>query len=596
MVRKDRVARYWPLIGVLLVYAVFATAGINWGLPSRDVDPYLFGGDEPWPGGKIHELAGAARKVSDTRGADVDADPLDKDRWPVPLADTEERAAAIYLRYRLYTHQPDEMITLMALSRMRPGDGDLDPGLYQYGGLFVYPVGALIKLCGLVGLIEVRSDLVYYLDNPDEFGKFYVVARAYVAAWGLVGIVLVYLIARRLQDRWAGLAAALLCGLLPVVVCMSHEAKPHLPGAVLMLLAVLLAGRYVEAGRRRDWWLLCIACGAALGMVLSSLPVLVLIPFVEWLRVQRNRCGLKPAVGRAAAGVGLGVLVYLVTNPYVPINLLANRAVLQSNFSNSLAMYEIDRPDQGLVRMVELTVEGATWPVLIVGAVGVGLLVRRRQVAGLPLAVVGGLIFVQFVLIGAGKPAEYGRFGIFINIALAIAAACVLTQRWPHLGTAGRVIPTLLVASWVGVFGYRYLSNFVADAGPDNSRLRAAAALAGHDAPLALLAEPAPYCCPPVDFARRQLWLFESADAWGQRCEADGQAGRCPEAGLLIATADGPTPPSGQLPVPYRWELLTNSSPAPGEPPVLTPISWANKPIRRQVASSTPVAGQGHSR
>ena len=166
-------------------------------------------------------------------------------------AGTDQRAAAIYLRYRLYTHQPDEMITMMALAQMRPGSLDLDPRLYQYGGLFIYPVGALVKLCGLLGLIEVRSDLTYYLDNPDEFGKFYIVARAYAAAWGLVGVMAVYLIAARLRDRRAGLVAALLFVMLPVVVCMSHEGKPHLPGAALMLLAVWFAMQYADASRRR---------------------------------------------------------------------------------------------------------------------------------------------------------------------------------------------------------------------------------------------------------------------------------------------------------------------------------------------------------
>ncbi len=547
--------RHLPLIAVLLVYVVFATAGINWGLPSRDVDRYLFGGDEPWTGQRIHELANAARRDSDARGADVDADPLDKTRYPVPLNDTDQKAAAIYLRYRLFTHQPDEMITMMALSRMRPGEFDFDPGLYQYGGVFIYPVGAVIKLCGVVGLIDARSDLVYYLDHPAEFGKFYIAARAYVAAWGLIGVLAVYSIARRLKDHATGLVAALLCAVLPVVVCMSHEAKPHLPGAVLMLVAVLLAMRYIDRDKRRDLWLLCVACGAALGMVLSSLPVLVLIPFVEWLRVQRDRAGLGSAVGRAAAGAGIALAVYLVTNPYVPINLVANQDVLRSNFGNSLAMYEVSRIGEGLARMIELTAEGASWLVLVFGCIGAGLLIKQRRVGALPLAVVGGLIFVQFVLLGAGKPAEYGRFGVFTNVALAVATACVLTHPWSRARGLGRAIPAVLTALWVGWLGYQYLGNFVADASRDNSRVQAAATLAGQGSPVALLAEPAPYSCPPLDFSKRPIWLVESADAWRRRCEQASPAEGQPGPRILIAMADGPTP-----------------------------ISWADKPIRHQTA------------
>ena len=53
---------------------------------------------------------------------------------------------------------------------------------------------------------------------------------------------------------------------MPVVVNAAHEAKPHLPGAVLMLLAVLSATNYVRTGRRRYWLGAGALCGAAFGM------------------------------------------------------------------------------------------------------------------------------------------------------------------------------------------------------------------------------------------------------------------------------------------------------------------------------------------
>ena len=180
------------------------------------------------------------------------------------------------------------MITMRSLAGMHPRSLKLDPRLYQYGGLFIYPVGALIGACGAVGLIDVRGDVAYYLDHPDAFGRFYVAARGYAAAWGLVGVLVVFAIARRLGGVRAGYWAALLFTLMPVVVCMAHEGKPHLPGAVLMLMAVWFAMRCIEpredgatvrgakamrsggqvdsccgAFATRDWWLMCACCGAA---------------------------------------------------------------------------------------------------------------------------------------------------------------------------------------------------------------------------------------------------------------------------------------------------------------------------------------------
>jgi hypothetical protein len=487
------------------------------------------------------------------------------------------------------------MITMMALAGMKPGELHFDPRLYQYGGLFIYPVGALIKLCDVLGLIEVRSDLVYYLDHPDEFGKFYIVARLYSAAWGLLGVFVVFAIARRLgcdpsqspvatRLDIAPLLAAAFFGLMPVVVCMSHEAKPHLPGAVLMLAAVYFGIRAVQATKHslstssgiasstapdersaKYFWLMCLGCGAALGMVLSSAPVLILIPLVAWLS-RPSRSAPLPKHGfvrSAVAGVAISLFVYCLTNPYIVINLFINREVLRSNFGNSLAMYEIARVGEGLARVLELTVEGATLPLLVFGGVAfVGALVRRSKPAAV-LAVPALVFFLQFVLIGAGKPAEYGRFGIFTNSALAIGAAYLFADAWRRRATVLRALAIGLVVAWVAICGAAYLRNFRLDASHRGSRMVLAKTLAGESTPAIILtAEPAPYSCPPLNFASLDVLLAAS------RQQPQCEPGRCC---LLIQAVDElgadarPTPDLGP-----GWLMLLRRE---------TPISWANKPF-----------------
>jgi len=727
-----RVAVFIPL----LLFACVSILGISWGLPSRKIDKYLFGTGEVWSGEKIYRLAKAGEKLSPERasrtGADVDVDPIRRNPNPLPspqpspwngegdrpspqpappkgegdvipgahrpgeailLTVTDEDIAKIYLRYRLYTYQPDEMIIMMALAGMRPGCLQLDPRLYQYGGLFIYPVGALIKLCGLFGLIDVRSDVVYYLDHPDEFGKFYVVARAYSAAWGLLGVILVCAIARRMMlepergtearrhegtkgapsadacpgrarapgsnwlrspnhqitkspnrqiaplpygrgtdsARLAGLLAALLFTLMPVVVCMSHEGKPHLPGAVLMLAAVYFAMRCMRApnakfkvqsskievqnlesatrnrqsiltngvgNNRQSFWLMCVCCGAAVGMVLSSWPICVLIPLVEWLRatpapLTPGKTKLEVRSGKIEKNMGrrlrllsshfslhysmLGLLVavavYFITNPYVLINAFVNRDVLRSNFGNSLAMYQIARIGEGFVRVLELTIEGATLPVLVLGVMALMIALARRSRRSDPavwvLVAPAIVFFLQFVAIGAGKPAEYGRFGIFPNTALAIGAACLLSGRWLGVHRMLRwAFPAFVVAS-VAVLGCGYLRNFHADTTNQASRIVLADRIAARDIdrPVGLFAEPAPYSCPPLNFARREVFLLQSTAGvakpdsqrpWIKIVATDAESARPSDiANLPLGASD-------------LRELLNRP----------TPISWANKTFR----------------
>jgi hypothetical protein len=578
------------LAAILFLYLILAAIGIRWGLPGRHLDDFLFSASKSWEGERIFRLADGTAKFDPNRGADVDADPLRANGGlsPQALNATDADKARILLRYRLFTFQPDEMITLMALAGMRPGQLKLDPKLYQYGGLFIYPAGALIQFCDWLGWIEVRGHVEYYLDRPDEFAKFYVVARAYAAAWGLAGVGLVFAITRRLAERWAALLATLIFTLMPVVVCMAHEGKPHLPGAVLMLLAVWLALKHVDAanginGRPRPakyWWGMCVTCGAALGMVLSSWPIFILIPavaFQEWCKL-RGRDS-QPTVGpseksnrnrqpfftaslvKTLAGATLGVLVYLGTNPYIVINALGNREVLRSNFGNSLAMYEVARIGEGFWRVVELTVEGATLPVFLFGLVAVLVAIRRLR-DGWPLALPAAVFFLQFTLIGAGKPAEYGRFGILPDTALAIAAACGVSGLQRQGRTPLSVAVAAILVLGTAVRGGAYLWNFHLDAGARGSRLELARRImARYEQPpmgktleIAVLREPAPYSCPPIDLDRVRLVLYQSDQQFAERSKRPV---------CLIEPVDR----SDESPYHLR-KWLTE-----------TPISWANKPF-----------------
>src|SRR5262245_62051269 len=106
---------------VLIIACAAFVPGINWGLPSRTADLFLFGSVEPWSGAKINSLAPTD---TGTLGADVDVNPIADRKQIVLLNDIDIARAEIIRRYRLYSYQPDEMITFMSLSRIRQFRGD----------------------------------------------------------------------------------------------------------------------------------------------------------------------------------------------------------------------------------------------------------------------------------------------------------------------------------------------------------------------------------------------------------------------------------------------------------------------------------------
>jgi hypothetical protein len=569
--------RQWSGVAALLLALAWFLIGINWGLPSRRADPCLFGDRSPWTGKQIMELAPTADAEPD-RGADVDVNPIVSRDRPVVLNETDAQRAEIVRRYRLFTYQPDEWNTMRSLAGMRPGEGKLDPRLYQYGGLWVYPVGAMLKAASLVGFVDLKGGaggLVYYLDHPEAFGRFYVVARLYSALWGVVGAWAVYRITIRVTPPTGAATAAACYALMPVVVNMAHEAKPHLAGLALMLLAILAACRYVETGGRR-WWLIAGSlCGAALGMVVSSLIIFVILPLMTLWR--RESWAARARTALAAGAVG--GLVYVLTNPYVPYNLLFNRAVLRSNLGTSTAMYEVSGGANGFLNGLSLIVEGMSPLLAIGGIVGVFVLASRgyrsirRPPAPSPvlpaphvwwlLGVPALIVFIQFIALGAGKPGEYGRFALLPDTALCIAAVAGVSQLARRPSVRMAALALLLVTT--GAMGATYVARFVADTADQTSRLALAQRLldlnrTGHTT-LAITAEPAPYSLPPVDLFE---WRIELLPRGAPTAPADAVFVRAVDA--LPAT---PPPPG--------FDRLESP-----EHPLLrrfpSRISWAAKP------------------
>jgi hypothetical protein len=473
--------------------------GIGWGLPIRASDQFLFSGTRAWDGRTIAALAPSS-PLGGTRAADVAAHILDRSRAQF-LNTTDVGRAQIALRYRLYTANPDEMITVRALAGMNPHAGDFDPRLYQYGGLWIYSVAVLIA-----PLPHPHYEAAY-LDRPELVARFYVVMRLYSAVWGYIAAVFVWRFVRRFRPCPYGtpLVAAVLFLAMPSAVSAAHDAKPHLMGLALSMIAIDLAASAIALNRPRRLIAAGAVCGLAIGSVLAAAPAIVLIPVAAGqMRGGRARALLLALLA--------AIVAYAVTNPYVIIHLcggLGGMELLRANLSNTAAMY---RPaylaSAAGANALWLVAEGTGRWVALFGVVAVlgsfarSALGRTPAHENLSLALLVGVpavaAFVPFVIFAGGKPPEYGRFALLIDTALVIAAVSGLQR----LRLArGFWLVALLIAQLVA--GGSYTAACVDDARGRGTRYAAARELAelqrSGQTRLVVFAEPAPYCLPPVN-------------------------------------------------------------------------------------------------
>ncbi len=482
---------------VLAVYVPLSLIGIGWGLPGDWVNSYLFDDHPVWTGQQI--IALLPPSSSAPIGADVDPNPVGRS-YPASLNDSDSRRAEIIARYRLYSAQPDEMITLRSLRQMKPGGGDFDPRLYQYGGVWIYGSAVCLALAHFIGFVDLHQSLAWYLDHPDTFGRFYLPLRLISVLGGLLLLIWInqFLGRQLLALRWRALV---LLGLatMPGLIVFNHEAKPHVLGVALAWASFSLMRQ-----SRRGALLAGVLAGLATGTVVSMVvvPVGVAVAFAvarEW------KLALISILAAACA--------YFLTNPYVAFHILTDPSTLSGQLGNSTAMYGLALSTSSLWNA--LTLAYFTGPVV---GLAVVILIFRPAALRLPMAwrapfVSATLMLAVFVLLAAAKPAEYARFSLLpvtVLVAWSVDAASRIKPRWARWLIAGLPL-VATVPIQLGATTYFTLAHWL-ESGPGASR-RVAAAECRDALPavLNLSAEPAPYSLPPIDLFRSTIVLNPAA-------------------------------------------------------------------------------------
>jgi len=559
--RQRRRVRTWQ---VITLWLICMAPLLNWGLPTSKYDPLLFGDDQPWTADRYN--AGEALQARRDRvgGADTDLDPITVTDRIVDLTEDEQARAAILLRYRLFSRQPDEVISFMALQSMNPRELDFDPRLYQYGGGYIYLIGVAVGLSSLLGLTTLTGDIGVYLTQPELFARFYIVARLVTLLFGAATLVATIRLTRRAAGRSAGWIAFLLVAASPVFLSGVLEAKPHLPSVCLLLWATLSALEYQSKGRLRDALHMGWQAGYAFGLTFTGLAGALLWPLMFLAR--KDRAGRTLRHLALAGGLALGV--YIVTNPYVAYNLLFNRAALAGNLDNSLAMYSLGQTPEGLTRVGQLLLESCGPGVLVGGLIAM-IWLGLRWPRPIVLAIAPGLAMLLLcIAIGAGKPAEFARFLLLPAILFAVATAALAAALASYRLGWGILVTVLALAV---MRSPAYLHSFCVDARfQHESRHLAGQYLRAH-APssdvIGVVQVPAPYAIPPLDFAHRRIHLLPSNDVSPVECQDLPQ--------WLVLTADDATVHRDAWWQPH-YQLIRYFA---AEPLQLSRITWANKPV-----------------
>ena len=485
--------QHWPLAVILAVFAAAVAAEVGWGLPGQRRSELLF------PGGLSDDVLAEIIARSQQRLADERDRPIPL-RGAQPAAPVWDRGEALDAcrRFLLYSDNPDEMLALMALARMRPSEMDFDPGMGQYGGAFLYPLGAWLKALSATGLIA-EGNLAFYLRQPEAFGRIYVAGRIFVALCVAAALAVAYRIGFRLAGVTGAATAAGLTALSPAVLTWSVVLKPHAAAMLPGLLAVHWALSYYEQPSWRPLLLSAVAAGVAAGMTLSAAPLVLAALLAVWLD---KRGGQRAA--RTLAAAALATAALLAVNPYHLISL--GDRIEEMNHVRGFYAGAVS-PWQPLAFLIGPMREAAGTVFLAGGLLATTvLLVRQTRRAAVLLAPLAAALLLGPLGLGdwAGDP-QAARFALPV-LPLAMLAVGWALDRWGP--QAGRAVPGILILM-LAVSLPTIVAHAMSASG-HNPRYDAGEWLNRHPGiPIVVRYPPAPYRCPTAAYLDREV-LFRA--------------------------------------------------------------------------------------
>lgn len=221
------------------------------------------------------------------------------------------------LRFKLYSVDADEMVNLMALSRIKPSQRLFDPHFYMYGGAYLYPLGlwyaALVRL-DIINMPTINN----LLTSPDLVDQLYILGRLFVLTTFSLSAIIVYLTAREfLLPLPANLSLSLYL-ILPMTVMQSLTMKPHwyalLPAAAAFYYLTRLLVRHKWSASSE------IFVGLGLGLAVGSAATFAPLAAAAWLLLLVARLRQQISSRPLLTVPLLAAVVFGLTNPYIFLN------------------------------------------------------------------------------------------------------------------------------------------------------------------------------------------------------------------------------------------------------------------------------------
>src|SRR3989339_310461 len=219
-------------------------------------------------------------------------------------------------KFHTVTYHPDENTHLVKLQAMNPSKlnfnpvSERDPYALGEGTFFLYQYAATLKILSFIKYIKIVNNEEYYFNNINEWRKFFLVGRLLSVIYGVLTILVTFIVAKKMYGFRTGILAALFLGLAPVHVTYSQYLLMNVPGVLWIVLAFVFFKNILDSGKQKDYILGGVCIGFAISTLYSAGPLLLVLIVTHFLRKEIKE--LKKLV----FGLTAMVFSFLIGTPY----------------------------------------------------------------------------------------------------------------------------------------------------------------------------------------------------------------------------------------------------------------------------------------
>ena len=504
-------AKYWLTWEqwlILVLAAAVLIPGAWWGLPNARRIELLLAGD-PLSGDEMREITHlreqsrvgflAKRVIQvDKFSRSEQAELIPRTDQTGELLTREERWRAFY-DFASRSSAVDEGNTYSALARMRPRVLDLDPGIYIYGGSYLYPLGALLMALKLAGAFTVTRDLGYLLQHPSDMARIIVTGRYLNVLAFLASLALLARLGASLGGRVTAGVAMLGYAFSTVALNQAVVSKPHIYAAFFSLLSVYWLIRSTDGTGIRWLALSAAAAGWSAGASLPSALIALMYPVFVFRRADM----VTSLRWLSLAGLIMGAM-FVVTNPYALIRFDDYYFTLFSHASGGGWGYGQVSVGKLFGFLNDVFTKGYCFPVSLLAAGA--LLGSLRQTD--PTKQRLGLATIS-MLVATGMTVAVLRITLFLGPLLSLFAGLAAAElvrwagaRWRPVAIAGLVVLFAPGAIFAGLFAR---DTIWSEAWYEPARAWLETVRPGQMTTFGTLGVPHPVNTPPFSFVHSQI-------------------------------------------------------------------------------------------